>query len=312
MSKHTFATVLGVMAGLLVSAPAWSATPITGPTTIQQSGSYRLTQDIVSLGCNHVIRVEADNVTIDLDGYAIRCAASGGGAGALIYNPGFTGLWVRNGILDSGFWGIYNESRDVAMTLRFEDLLILDAADTGIFVNADSQGANIRITDNQFSGGGTAIVVDEATTLLVRGNQIDRVATGVSISHTTGSVLRDNSINVVQDGIDLQDSPGALVADNAMADILSVGLHMTDGFADVHHNLFHIADSASGTAMAAIGNQAEFVAWDWNVAFAPLVALHLRGTAHSNNRNYYPGGSKLIAFDPFDPHANDGGGNLEN
>jgi len=73
------------------------------PVTIDSPGSYRLTGDLFVSGTNvDVLEVTADFVTIDLNGFSIRCLyvftpCAGNGTGAGIDAASASNLTVRNG-----------------------------------------------------------------------------------------------------------------------------------------------------------------------------------------------------------------------
>lgn len=91
---------------------------------INQPGSYYLTADIVASGARHGIRVAADSVTIDLNGFRLR------GEGhlpsiAIVTSGNRTGFTLRNGTISN--WGYASLNIGGFMThCLFEDLAILD------------------------------------------------------------------------------------------------------------------------------------------------------------------------------------------
>src|SRR6185436_18224362 len=69
---------------------------ITGDTTITKPGCYYVTRNITGAG-TEVILIQADNVSIDLQGHTLTKPDT---SGAVIrIDPGFTGISVRNGVL---------------------------------------------------------------------------------------------------------------------------------------------------------------------------------------------------------------------
>jgi hypothetical protein len=111
--------------------------PKTFPIVISASGSYRLKSNITVPDANTTaISVQADNITIDLNGFTIQgpvvcsgepvtgCSPSGSGIG--IDGGGHTGLTVRNGVIR----GMGDAGALLANASRFEN------------VTADSNGGN--------------------------------------------------------------------------------------------------------------------------------------------------------------------------
>jgi parallel beta-helix repeat protein len=84
--------------------------PISAPYTITQPGSYILAGDIqTTLADQNAITVEANNVTIDLNGFNLNGPGSGNGCG--IFMNGRTNVEIRNGtIRDFGGYGIIEQS----------------------------------------------------------------------------------------------------------------------------------------------------------------------------------------------------------
>ncbi|MBN1556766.1 MAG: right-handed parallel beta-helix repeat-containing protein [Lentisphaerae bacterium] len=81
-------------------------TPLTGPVTISQSGSYYLTQNIVMTTSAAAIAIQADDVTLDLMGWAI--IGNGTGAYGIVMTAPRKRVVVRNGsIREFYFAGVF-------------------------------------------------------------------------------------------------------------------------------------------------------------------------------------------------------------
>ncbi|MGH9870387.1 MAG: hypothetical protein ACREAA_19815 [Candidatus Polarisedimenticolia bacterium] len=102
--------------GLLVHG-AESRIPIYQPVVINTPGHYFLTQDITA-SVGSVIRIRANNVTLDLNGHTITHTALGG-TGIFIDTIAelpLRGIVVRNGYINGAPFGIssYDVSGDVS------------------------------------------------------------------------------------------------------------------------------------------------------------------------------------------------------
>jgi nitrous oxidase accessory protein NosD len=110
-------------------------TPISAPTTVvSAAGSYYLTQDLVMTGADAFgVRIDADDVTLDLNGFTIR--GVGPEAGVRVYNPA-SNVVIRNGTIagcGTGIWLFYS-SGDHSRAIRIEDVIVTDSVNNGIFV----------------------------------------------------------------------------------------------------------------------------------------------------------------------------------
>lgn len=183
------------------------------PITIRQSGSYRLTSDLVLFGIEgteelDAINVMVTNVTIDLNGFAIlgpasctldagsiRCEPQAGGDG--IDATARSQVVVRNGFV-RGFAG-----RCIALSSysTVEDVSVSSCGQGGVDVQFESQ---VRHANVSFSG-------DDG----IRGSEGGVIVQNCSVFRTEG------------DGIDV--GGGSLVIDNRITLTNGFGLRMTNG-----------------------------------------------------------------------------------
>jgi len=136
------------------------------PLTIDQPGSYRLTgQLFVSDPTLNVVEITADHVTLDLNGFAIRCVVvftpcvgNGFGSGILAYLA--SDVTVRNGVIrDFGGSGL-----SVGAGARIEDLRVLDNGTDGITIGYDGLVAGSVIRGNGANGidlSGDGVVITD-------------------------------------------------------------------------------------------------------------------------------------------------------
>ena len=105
--------------------------PIYGPTTITAPGHYVLTRDIVST-TNPVILIQADDVTLDLNG---RMISSGSTLNYLVQiADGNTNVSIRNGRLSGGNYGIYYTSTVARTRVRIENVEVQGTNSSAIYV----------------------------------------------------------------------------------------------------------------------------------------------------------------------------------
>ena len=103
---------------------------------IHQPGSYYLTGNITTNGAGYCITVQADNVTIDLNGFALLGNANGKHGGSGIQIPGYHGVTIRNGSIDgwtdNGIQGADFGGTAVATQLLVENIAASNCGTNGI------------------------------------------------------------------------------------------------------------------------------------------------------------------------------------
>ena len=136
------------------------------PYTIPASGSYVLTGNLTPPPGVGALVAGADNIEIDLDGFAIISPGGGGGPG--IDSAGFTGLTVRHGVVQ-GFSG-----------------------------SAISAGTRSKVIETKLSGNGSGIV-GAIDCLIVMNRIVDNlVGPGVDAQHCKieNNVIANNSVGI--------------------------------------------------------------------------------------------------------------------
>jgi nitrous oxidase accessory protein NosD len=242
-----FRCTFGVCVLSLVAGTAFgqsnSIRSIVLATTIDQPGSYRLTQNITLASANPAaILVTASGVSIDLNGFEIRGPGNNTGTGIQV--EGASGVHIFNGRLSNlGFGVVVSNSSNVTirdLDIRARGLAVpapppetgimvvessgvvidrnnLYSVGLGIFVRGGMSQGN-RITNNNISGASNAALGicfnpapgDPAGPSgdFVANNSVFGFPTGVSITATAGvSVLRDNNIFYTVKGIELNGAP---------------------------------------------------------------------------------------------------------
>ena len=124
-------------------------TPISNANfTISSSGSYYLTTNLVCAGVG--ITIDADNVTLDLNGFAIIGRDSASTWGIHTSSGYYTNLVVRNGTITS--FGQLGMDVSMCRGSLFENLALLDNGYSGIAIGDYSQANHCRAANNGSHG----------------------------------------------------------------------------------------------------------------------------------------------------------------
>ncbi len=99
------------------------------PVTINQSGSYYLTENVTISTASNAFNITADNVSIDLMGFTIT-GNSGGGSGVYLVDK--KNISISNGAFDGfGYDGIYCSS-SVSQNINIKNVIIKNCGNSGI------------------------------------------------------------------------------------------------------------------------------------------------------------------------------------
>jgi hypothetical protein len=211
VSLHRLSAALTLLLGLLPlasQAETLNCTPITSlPTTISTQGLYCLTGNLATaVGADgyNAITINANNVTLDLNGWKL----GGQGAGAATQATGIyseaANVTIENGIVRGFGWAIWLTGRGAVV----QDMLIDQNTLLGIYIN----GSATVVEHNQVvdTGGSTAFANANAYGIyancsgvgsLITNNTVSGVtATGTSSEYgisTCGpnSTVRDNVVS---------------------------------------------------------------------------------------------------------------------
>lgn len=207
------------------------------PLTINTSGSYVVIRDLqYSSGTG--ITVNADNVTIDLNGFTLDGVS---GAGNGVYAGGRANLTIKNGVLRRWAYGIYNDDAG-ADGGSFRDLQLADNAygialgrggrlDASV-VHSNALGAvsyfggGTSITNSTFADNTTSIFL-QSSNHLVESNHIGIAAgaTGIYAGNFT-TIRRNYFANPLLTGyvtIDLNTASYVVAIENRIKASLTVG-----------------------------------------------------------------------------------------
>ena len=167
---------------------ATAAGNANGVHVITTSGSYYLTADVQGVAGKDGIVIEANNVTLDLNGYSLKgIAGSLNGIGISRTGTSYTGLTVRNGFITGfGQRGIHTVSTGAMHGFTAEDLTI---SCTGAGLRADVAGSTVvrRVIVRGGAGG-----------ILCAGNSdVDQIEDCV-VTGTTGEAILGDVIERCQ------------------------------------------------------------------------------------------------------------------
>jgi hypothetical protein len=200
---------------------------------IIQRGSYYLTGDVSVTDVNkHGIRVDADNVTIDLMGYALAGPDEPNSTAYGISMNGRTNVEIRNGtIRHFGTYGIYEASGgaenhriiNVRSAFNGEGGIVLNGAShlvTRCTASGNGQSSTARVYGiNTYEIGGRHIVTENV--VCENGQSADGEVFGIRAdiaSTVSGNVVSDNGNYGKSDVWGIYASYGCILCDNAVAE----------------------------------------------------------------------------------------------
>jgi hypothetical protein len=187
------------------------------PFTVTAPGSYYLTACLTGNAGQDGIIVEANDVTIDLGGFALQ--GGGGGDSAVVVGGERTGLCVRNGtIID---WAGYGIEAPQAREFRVEHLRVARNGTGGMLLGRAGVVSDCVLDANTGEGlgvnGGGTLIKDSSSSGNTEGFALrgpGNTITGCNASNNTGSgihvfgpggfVNRCNSTNNGQHGIETE------------------------------------------------------------------------------------------------------------
>jgi hypothetical protein len=180
--------VLGFVSALHAQSPQ-NPYPISGPKTITVGGYYRLTNSIItSATTGNIITIQANNVTIDFNGFFINGPVNTATNLIGVYANEYGNLTIKNGSIAYCKDGIVFTGNDNPTTTRninhvVENMRITRCYEYGIYIPASSPGT--VVSNCQFSqiagstvSGAFAIAVygpGSDQTILVRDNIVNTV-----------------------------------------------------------------------------------------------------------------------------------------
>jgi len=186
------------------------------PVTLDSSGSYKLTSNLtITDGAVDGIDITADNVTLNLNGFAIIGSASGTGIGISAF--GQSNVNVFNGsVLSMGSHGIV---LDIASTV--DRVNALDNGGDGIVTQGGSRVTNSTASRNFGNGINTGIGCQVENSIANR-NGVDGITVGLrsSVLYNTANFNENDGIETAQ---------RCLVVGNAASENERLGLRLDTG-----------------------------------------------------------------------------------
>lgn len=170
---------------------------ITLPYTIAASGSYVLTSNLTGVSGQSGIVIDADNVTLDLNGFTLMGAS--GSLDGIIILPTHYNISVFNGTIRN--WGGHGVNGDGSHTSSFRNLRVSDNGLRGLFVESGTTIENCIAVGNGDNGisAGHSCTITRCTSRNNGGNGINAGGYG-SITIGCASGFNDGSGFRVPDG----------------------------------------------------------------------------------------------------------------
>lgn len=213
------------------------------PMKIQKSGTYCFKSDLGTLqSTGKAISIEADNVTIDLNGYRLIGPATNPQRLIFgIYSNGRNNITIRNGKIEGFFTAITHDKNLTGTGHLIENLHIDSSRLSGISLGAALSIIRNNIITNTGNGAGNldtkGIVVYDSEDILVTGNYIGFAAgtkntSGIWLQTISGGEISGNTItNLVGTakviGVSFSVSENLLIMNNRI--INPKGAHSTAG-----------------------------------------------------------------------------------
>ena len=120
------------------------------PIVIDQPGSYFFTRSLTGVGFNAGIEISADNVSLDLNGFALTGPGGAVGSGILVQGQR-EGLHISNGVVrnwDAGINGWWAGGE--AVYSRVDHITAIDNSFSGIVVGFDSEIIDCNASGNLY------------------------------------------------------------------------------------------------------------------------------------------------------------------
>ena len=199
--------------------------PVSFPIQINAPGSYYFTENITGVISQHGIVINADNVTLDLNGFTLS-GLSVGLAGITDNSTRRTNITIRNGTVRAWGSGVYTP---LSTRSRYEDLTVTDNTNFGMSIGS---GSNVRRLAAWTNATGLRIQqVSDAWGAIVEDSNFNRNTTqGINLA-ANNVWVHDNVIDsngagiVIPIGSDYDEITDNRVTGNAGAGIYMEGNH---------------------------------------------------------------------------------------
>ena len=218
---------------LVLGAAVWAAEgriPISGPTTINQSGMYIVTKDITADAstCDGIV-VDTNNVTIDFDGHSLTLLG-GAGCDGVSNTPGTTDISVMNGQISGGDNGIFFQT--VGGDFSVENMTIIGVTGAGITIDGSSGGPGTPCQGTQ--NNARAKVVENTVKAGITGSAF----AGIYLHCVEGSRIERNQVRESYNGIWMDEVWDTKVTENVATQNAFAGIEIDTSFRNiVMHNV---------------------------------------------------------------------------
>lgn len=168
---------------------------------ISQPGSYYLTTNIVAVAAKYGIRIQADDVTLDLHGFALIGVA--GSLDGVIVSGLRTNIAIRNGTVRS--WGNSGVTANGASNCQYQDLRLSANGQWGLNCGFNSAVVNCTAYRNGNTGieAVTGSTINGCAASLNTGNGIRAAdastVNGCAASYNTGDGIKTSAGSTVTD-----------------------------------------------------------------------------------------------------------------
>jgi hypothetical protein len=183
-----------------VRAETVNCTPITSvPATINQQGLYCLTGNLsTSQASGNAITINANNVTIDLNGWKVGGQAAGTGTQAIGIYSAANNVTIKNGIVRGFLYGVELEGSGAVI----RDMLLDGNTNTGI----STLGIGALVEHNLIvNTGGSSVYQTAAGIVITGGNSTISDNTVLGLTATGGydayGILIQSSRNTARNNI---------------------------------------------------------------------------------------------------------------
>jgi len=159
-------------------------TPISGPTTISAPGHYYLTRNISITGAVTAVRIDSDDVTLDLGGFAISGDNGFISNGVIVVGP-HVRIAIRNGSVRSLSNGI---SVLNGAHVRIADV-IATSSGVGFYLGGDAV-----LEDCSASANNIGVVIEGPRTVVRRCQVSLNDSSGISVFNTADALIEQSAI----------------------------------------------------------------------------------------------------------------------
>ena len=186
------------------------------PCIISQPGSYYLTTNLTGTSGFDGITISANDVTLDLNGFALEGIP---GSGNGIYSGPKSGLVVRNGTIRG--WGTSGIGASTATDCRYQELRVSDNGGRGIYAGNNCEIHHCTANNNGLDGiaGGLSVTVTHS----VAQNNTKEGITVSRDSRITDCAIKSNG------DMGLVTGDRASLTDSAIVSNASVGVQTGEG-----------------------------------------------------------------------------------